>query len=48
MLTLCDPIGCSPPDPSARGILQARILGRAAISYASGPFGPSGSSGPRD
>ena len=25
-LTLCNPIDCSPPDSSAHGILQARIL----------------------
>ena len=25
-LTLCDPLDCSPPDSSAHGILQARIL----------------------
>ena len=25
-LTLCDPTGCSPPDSSLHGILQARIL----------------------
>ena len=24
--TLCDPMACSPPDPSVCGILQARIL----------------------
>ena len=24
--TLCDPIDCSPPDPSVHGILQARTL----------------------
>ena len=24
--TLCDPLDCSPPDPSVHGILQARIL----------------------
>ena len=31
-LTLCDPTDCSPPGSSVRGILQARILERAAIS----------------
>ena len=25
-LTLCDPVDCRPPGPSAHGILQARIL----------------------
>ena len=25
-LTLCDPMNCSPPGPSVRGILQARTL----------------------
>ena len=25
-LTLCNPMGCSPPGSSVRGILQARIL----------------------
>ena len=29
--TLCDPMDCSPPGSSARGILQARILEWAAI-----------------
>ena len=29
--TLCDPVGCSPPGPSVRGILQARTLAWAAI-----------------
>ena len=26
-LTLCDPVDCSPPGSSVRGVLQARILG---------------------
>ena len=30
--TLCDPVDCSPPGSSVRGILQARILGWIAIS----------------
>ena len=30
-LTLCDPRGCSPPDSSVHGILQARILERIAM-----------------
>ena len=28
-----DPMGCSPPGPSVRGILQARILERVAIPF---------------
>ena len=31
--TLCDPLNCSPPDPSVHGILQARILEWIAISF---------------
>ena len=31
-LILCHPMDCSPPGSSVRGILQARILERAAIS----------------
>ena len=31
-LTLCDPMDCSPPGSSVRGILQARILEWVAIS----------------
>ena len=31
-LTLCDPMGCSPPGSSVRGIFQARVLEGAAIS----------------
>ena len=31
--TLCDPGDCSPPDSSVHGILQARILECAAISF---------------
>ena len=30
--TLCDPMNCSPPESSAHGILQARILEWVAIS----------------
>ena len=30
-LTLCDPMDCSLPDSSVRGILQARILGWVAL-----------------
>ena len=32
-LTLCDPMGCSPPGSSVPGILQARILKWVAISF---------------
>ena len=35
-LTLCDPIGCSPPGSSIHGILQARILEWVAISPSRG------------
>ena len=31
--TLCDPMDCSPPGSSVRGIFQARILEWAAISF---------------
>ena len=41
-LTLCDPMGCSPPGSSVHEILQARILEWVAISFSRG------SSGPRD
>ena len=40
--SLCDPMDCSPPGPSVRGILQARILEWVAISFCRG------SSRPRD
>ena len=40
--TLCDPIDCSAPGSSVRGILQARILERVAVSSSRG------SSPPRD
>ena len=33
--TLCDPMDCSPPGSSVHGILQARILEWAAISFSS-------------
>ena len=39
-LTLCHPRACSPPGSSVRGILQARILERAAISFSRGSFRP--------
>ena len=32
-LTLCDPMGCSPPGPSVPGIFQARILEWVDISF---------------
>ena len=41
-LTLCDPLDCSPPGISVRGILQARILEWVAVSSSRG------SSQPRD
>ena len=41
-LTLCDPVDCSLPSSSVRGILQARILEWVAISFSRG------SSWPRD
>ena len=41
-LTFCDPMDCSPPDSSVHGILQAKILEWAAISFSRG------SSQPRD
>ena len=34
--TLCDPVDCSPPGSSVRGILQARILEWVAISFSRG------------
>ena len=40
--TLCNPVECSPPGSSVRGILQARILEWIAIPYSRG------SSWPRD
>ena len=40
-LTLCDPMDCSLPDFSIRGILEARVLQWVAISF-------SRSSQPRD
>ena len=35
-LTLCDPMDCSPPDPSVHGILQARILDWSAMPSSRG------------
>ena len=40
--TLCDPVDCSPPGSSVRGILQARTLEWVAIPFSRG------SSQPRD
>ena len=34
--TLCNPMDCSPPGFSVHGILQARILKWAAISFSRG------------
>ena len=39
-LTLCDPIGYSPPGSSGHGISQARILEWVAISFSRGPWRP--------
>ena len=36
--TLCDPMDCSLPSSSVRGILQARILESVAISFSRGSF----------
>ena len=38
--TLCDPMDCSPPGSSVRGILQARILGWIAILFSRVSFQP--------
>ena len=38
--TLCDPIDCSPPGSSVRGILQASILEWVAIPSSRGPSPP--------
>ena len=35
-LTLCDPMDCSPPGFSVRGILQVRILEWVAIPFSKG------------
>ena len=39
-LNLCNPINCSPPDSSVRGIFQSRILKWVAISFSRGFFWP--------
>jgi len=36
VISVCDPIDCSPPDSSVHGIFQARILGCIAISFSRG------------
>ena len=41
-LTLCDPIGCSPPGSSVHGISQGRILEWFAISSSRGSLQPRG------
>ena len=38
--TLCDPIDCSPPGSSVRGILQARILEWVAMPSSRGSLRP--------
>ena len=39
-LTLCNPMGCSPPSSSVHGVLQARLLERVAISFSRGSSQP--------
>ena len=39
-LILCDPVDCSPPGSSVRGISQARILEWVAISFSRGSSQP--------
>ena len=36
--TLCDPMDCSPPGSSVRGILEARLLDWVAIASSRGSF----------
>ena len=38
--TLCNPMDCSPPGSSVRGVSQARILAQVAISFSRGSFWP--------
>ena len=38
--TLCNPMDCTLPGSSVHGILQARILEWAAISFSKGPYWP--------
>ena len=35
-LTLCDPMGCSPPSSSVHGILQTRVLEWVATPFSRG------------
>ena len=42
-LTLCDPMDCSLPGSSLRGILQARVLEWVAISFSKWIFPTRGS-----
>ena len=37
-LTLCDPMGCSPPGSSVHGIFQARVLEWVAIAFSELPL----------
>ena len=39
--TLLDPMDCSLPGSSIRGIFQARVLERGAIAFSAGPLGNS-------
>ena len=41
-LTLCSPMGCSPPGSSVHGIFQARILEWVVISFFKGSSQPRG------
>ena len=43
LLTLCNPMECSPPDSSAHEVLQARILEWVAMSSSQGIFLTQGS-----
>ena len=43
MLSVCDPMDCSPPGSFVHGILQARVLERVAISSSRGIFLTQGS-----
>ena len=38
--TLCNPVDCSPPGSSVRGILQARILVCVAVPFSRGSSRP--------
>ena len=39
-LTLCNPVDCSPPDPSIHGIFQQRILKWVIMTSSRGSFQP--------